>query len=532
MRAKQNTRGNRKSAPVIRREEAGEHPHHGGAWKVAYADFVTAMMAFFLLMWLMNATTEDQRKGLADYFSPTNLLSHNSSGTGQPFGGHTAFDKGALVSDRGATQITPGQRPVRDNLDDDDFEVPDHPGVASQSIDAAGRSAGQPIAAGNQGAAAPAGAPRPDNPAASGQSASGQLGSGQSASGQAAGAQSAGTQSTLARSVPAELSLNRSPAGTTPAPSQPASPADRAAAERRELAAAAREIKEAVQGDPALAGLADHLSVDITPEGLRIQLLDTQNQPMFAFGSALPNEAARLLLDKIGPVLRRLPEQVSIAGHTDAAPYPGRTMTNWELSIDRANAARRLLLAAGLPEQRLRDVVGHADHDLLLPADPLAAANRRIAIMVLRGTSAPIAPPAQGEKPADEQGPGRQTQGAQVYLEQTPAGQAPGGQSPGGQAAGGQVPEGQVPGGQVPGGQVPGDPVHGPIPLGVPHPAPTAAPTPQGKAETVTLPLSSAVPGAGVRAPGPPPRWLPAAEPAQAGQPSGTPAPGGQASGP
>ncbi len=151
MRAKQNRRGNRKSAPVIRREEAGEHPHHGGAWKVAYADFVTAMMAFFLLMWLMNATTEDQRKGLADYFSPTNLLSHNSSGTGQPFGGHTAFDKGALVSDRGATQITPGQRPVRDNLDDDDFEVPDHPGVASQSIDAAGQAAGQPIAAGNQG---------------------------------------------------------------------------------------------------------------------------------------------------------------------------------------------------------------------------------------------------------------------------------------------------------------------------------------------------------------------------------------------
>src|SRR6201988_3336506 len=83
-------------------KKGGGDGHHGGAWKVAYADFVTAMMAFFLLMWLLNATTEDQRKGLADYFSPNSLMSHASSGTGQPFGGHTAFDEGALVSDRGA----------------------------------------------------------------------------------------------------------------------------------------------------------------------------------------------------------------------------------------------------------------------------------------------------------------------------------------------------------------------------------------------------------------------------------------------
>src|SRR5471032_2338459 len=87
---------------------------HGGAWKVAYADFVTAMMAFFLLMWLLNATTEDQRKGLSDYFSPNSLLSHASSGTGEPFGGHTVFDHGAMVSDRGAEQVIVGKRPVVD----------------------------------------------------------------------------------------------------------------------------------------------------------------------------------------------------------------------------------------------------------------------------------------------------------------------------------------------------------------------------------------------------------------------------------
>src|SRR3984957_11841433 len=103
---------------IIRREEIVEGGgHHGGAWKVAYADFVTAMMAFFLLMWLLNATTEAQRKGLADYFTPSNALSHASSGAGQPFAGRTAFSDGAMVSDMGTVQVTQGQQPVVDHVD-------------------------------------------------------------------------------------------------------------------------------------------------------------------------------------------------------------------------------------------------------------------------------------------------------------------------------------------------------------------------------------------------------------------------------
>src|ERR1700712_1907652 len=112
-----------KGAGIIKRYEIVEGGHHGGAWKVAYADFVTAMMAFFLLMWLLNATTEDQRKGLADYFSPNNIMSHASSGTGEPFGGHTAFDEGALVSDRGSVQTAVGKRPDIQNTEDGDDPV-------------------------------------------------------------------------------------------------------------------------------------------------------------------------------------------------------------------------------------------------------------------------------------------------------------------------------------------------------------------------------------------------------------------------
>ena len=105
---------------------------------------------------------------------------------------------------------------------------------------------------------------------------------------------------------------------------------------------------------------------------------------MFALGSAEPNERARQLLQKIAPVLVRLKHAISIAGHTDAAQFPGPDRTNWELSTERANMTRRLLVDDGFPEKRIASVTGHADHELLLPADPLAAANRRIAIVVLR----------------------------------------------------------------------------------------------------------------------------------------------------
>ena len=113
---------------------------------------------------------------------------------------------------------------------------------------------------------------------------------------------------------------------------------------------------------------------------------------MFATGSAAPNDRARLLLQKVAPVLLRLSENISIAGHTDSTPYPGQQRTNWELSADRANATGRLLVEAGLPQSRIRNVTGNADRDPLIPGDPTAAANRRIAIVVLRAQGAEHAP--------------------------------------------------------------------------------------------------------------------------------------------
>jgi chemotaxis protein MotB len=354
MRSKGDKKGGAKVEIHIHKDEVIEDGHHGGAWKVAYADFVTAMMAFFLLMWLLNATTEDQRKGLADYFSPTSVLSHNSSGTGQPFGGRTAFSEGAMVSDLGAAQVTEGNHPQVDQVEEDESDViaqprPHRDDIPSKQADRqnqpASTAAGTQVAARAQPASS-AQSPRP---------------------GVTQGATTAARQSDAQRSVTdAEV---------------------RAELERREkqtFEQAAAQIREAVRGDPELAELGRQLAIDMTPEGLRIQILDDDRQPMFPLGSSIPNDRARLLLQKVAPVLARLTQDISIAGHTDAAPFAGVGRTNWELSAERANATRRLLVEAGLQEPRIRSVTGNAERDPLVPADPLAAANRRIAIVVLR----------------------------------------------------------------------------------------------------------------------------------------------------
>ncbi|MBS0562334.1 MAG: OmpA family protein, partial [Proteobacteria bacterium] len=372
---------------IVRRDEIVEGGHHGGAWKVAYADFVTAMMAFFLLMWLLNATTEKQRRGIAEYFSPTDVLGRSATGSGQPFGGHTPFDAGSMVSDKGAVEVITGPNQPIDAEDDPEIDTPAAPrphrrdtptkepdkarDQAAPSVSGDLRPVPQPSAArtapeARQGAGSNLLAPNVLGPNALVQPEPGQT--------KGAGSGVRGPE--------------QGPAPTDATKPRPPSEAElRAEAERQEkqaLEKAAQDIRDAVRADPALADVARQLSIDMTPQGLRIQLMDEDRRPMFATGSATPNERARELLRKITPVLMRLPEPLSIAGHTDAAPFPGPDRTNWELSAERANATRRMLAEAGLPDARIRSVTGNADRDPLLPSDPMAAANRRIAIVVLR----------------------------------------------------------------------------------------------------------------------------------------------------
>jgi chemotaxis protein MotB len=355
---------------IVKRTEEGAAGHHGGAWKVAYADFITAMMAFFLLLWLLNVTTETQRQGLADYFTPSNALSHASSGTGKPFGGSTPFDRGAMVSNRGVQAAIPGNS---------------LPAPQTRAMHDAQQTS----------AAGAAGAPRPAALSAKGDG--GEQGKGAGAAPLPHGAQ--GTEPS-----PGGTADNPSPttdqafgraaflanAGTG-GPHDAAAQASLAAREHAAFEAAAAQIRAAIADDPALRDLAGQLRIDETPEGLRIQLLDADKRPMFESGGMEPASWARAVLARVAPVLAKLPENLAVTGHTDAAPYRGDApgLSNWDLSAARANATRRLLVADGIQGQRFRSVTGMADRDLLLPADPLAAANRRIAITVLRAVPIP-----------------------------------------------------------------------------------------------------------------------------------------------
>ncbi len=327
-----------KTTTIIRREEIVEAGHHGGAWKVAYADFVTAMMAFFLLMWLLNATTEAQRRGLADYFSPSASVSVQRSGTGRPLAGQSPFMDGEAISDRGTVAVMNANAPPVDQEDDGSDTLATHTTHAELVGGAAqGEAAG--------------------------------MGNGQGRPGQGGAADQA------AQLRAAEQARKQ---------------------EQASFAHAAAAMRKAIETDPDLAPIARQLSIDLTPEGLRVQIHDSEGLPMFATGSPEPNDRARAVLRRLAPMLMGLHEPVAIAGYTDSAPYAGPGRTNWDLSADRANATRRVLTEAGLPDSRVRDVTGHGDRDPLVPGTPLAAANRRIAILLLR--SAPQAQAAAVSK--------------------------------------------------------------------------------------------------------------------------------------
>ena len=291
---------------IIKRVKKAHHDEaHGGAWKVAYADFVTAMMAFFLLLWLLNATTEEQRVGLSNYFAPASL-SKTTSGSGGLMGGLSMSQEGALKA----------EAPVSV-----DVRIPP---TTTQDQDS------------NQ--------PSED-------------------------------ESDELSEEEAEKIL-----------------AEREEAQFEEIE---NSLRRAIEESPELSQLAESLVIDRTPEGLRIQIVDQARYAMFPLGSAKMYPRMRQLIEKIVGAVKRMPNKVSVAGHTDATPYAsGAGYTNWELSTDRANSSRRALVAAGLAPERITNVVGRADKDLFLVDEPTSPRNRRISIVLLREQAQPTQTPA------------------------------------------------------------------------------------------------------------------------------------------
>jgi chemotaxis protein MotB len=270
--------------------------HHGGAWKVAYADFVTAMMAFFLLMWLINTTSPEQRRGIAEFFAPA-AVSRSASGAGGLLGGTSFAEEGA-----------------------------------------------------RHGRAAPVSA-------------------------------SAQPQNTSTAAADAQ---GQSEAGGQQSPNEDALTRARALRENAEFSRAEIAIRQAMQDMPDVAELSRNVIVEQTPEGLRIQIVDQEGRSMFNPGDAQPNDRARRLLVAISGVIEQLPNRITISGHTDGSAPGGRYASNFELSAERANAARRVMMAQGLPTNRIYQVAGRADSEPMFADDPTLPGNRRIAITLLR----------------------------------------------------------------------------------------------------------------------------------------------------
>ncbi len=268
---------------IIKRIKKGGHAAHGGAWKIAYADFVTAMMAFFLLMWLLGSTAEGDKKGIADYFNAPLKVSLIGGGTGAGDSSHVVKGGGQDLT------RTDGQ-------------------VKRGDVDAQHKT----------------------------------------------------------------LQLK-------------ALKAEQRRAEVARLEALKKRVEEAIAASAKLAALKSQIRLDMTRDGLRIQIVDELNRPMFDSGSAVVKPYMRELLREIGAVLAEVPNRLTLEGHTDAQPFGAgeRGYSNWELSSDRANASRRELGAGGLPEDRMLLVQGLASSVLFEAAQPLSPSNRRISIIVM-----------------------------------------------------------------------------------------------------------------------------------------------------
>lgn len=272
---------------IVKRVKKHAGGHHGGAWKIAYADFVTAMMAFFLLMWLLSSTKGEDLKGIAEYFQTPLKVAL--------FGGGSSGDRSSLIKG-GGEDFTRTEGQVKKGEIRDDKIRKDTKAVSSAMAEA-----------------------------------------------------------------------------------------EFARREKLKLRDLQDRIERAIESNPVLKLFRKQMLLDLTTEGLRIQIVDEHNRPMFASGSAKLQPYTRDILREIGKALNDVPNRISISGHTDALAYSGgdKGYSNWELSADRANAARREVISGGMSESRMLRVVGLSSAVLFDVNNPLNPINRRISIIVM-----------------------------------------------------------------------------------------------------------------------------------------------------
>lgn len=356
---------------IIKRQEEEEEEHHSTAWKVAHADFMTAMMAFFLIMWLINVTDSETRKAIANYFNPVDLAASVSEVKGV----NDPSDK----SDRGTSAEGREPSALKNTVGEstgagDDRQQGDRERQAFQD----------PYAVLTRLARDSDPSPGGPPPPAAGVVGSPGTGAGDVSRDPFDPAYWKATAAHQARVNEAAAAATRD-GNTTKATSGAAlggdSPSPQSAAQDTAANALEGELKSTLAG--AINGPhAPNLSVKATSEGLVIDLTDDIDYSMFPVGSAIPDTRLVRAMEQIAHALQKRPGEVTIRGHTDGRPFRSETYDNWRLSSARAHMALYMLVRGGLDEKRVVKIEGAADRSLKNPGDPNAPTNRRIEILL------------------------------------------------------------------------------------------------------------------------------------------------------
>ena len=343
-----------KPAPIIIKKHIGGHGGgHGGAWKIALADMMTAMMAFFLLMWLLGSTNTDARKSIADYFKQTPLLKMgNNAGSNGVFGGRSMISPEGLPDSINQTSVVNVMPPTQATGGNDRDEGP----AGSQSPDGKSKEG-----EGRSGMAkGPAEGGVVDDAELGAQGSDATVQEGQPKRGESASTKSAGGVSDDA--------------------------AKKAAAEvdQKNFDALQAQVSEALSKDAMLSKIADQVQFVKVKDGLRIEIVDKADFSMFSVGTTRVLPRASALIGELAKAISELPNQVVIRGHTDSLAYAlDSEMNNWLLSAERAESTRQLLEKAGVPEGQIARVEGVADTEPYNPKDALDIRNRRISMTLL-----------------------------------------------------------------------------------------------------------------------------------------------------
>ncbi|WP_395698015.1 flagellar motor protein MotB [Methylocella sp.] len=358
---------------VVKRRAAHEDAHHGGAWKIAFADFMTAMMALFLVLWLISSTSDKTKHAVAQYFNPVKLVDV------------TTLKRGLRDPKKTETPSASKKAEAKEDAQagHDAAEAPqaqERPAGAARGVSDATLFRDPYAALEEIAASAPRPAPRP-------------------AAAERAPDGASATEDSEAFLDPF-TTAPRLVRASGQAPDKPPAEADRKAAEPAPAEAGPLEAKRAgAEAKPredhagalkaeiagklaALGAQAPRVDVEATGEGLLVSLTDDRNFAMFKVGSAVPEPQTIKAMGVVGALLKERPGVIVLRGHTDARPYKSGDYDNWRLSAARAHMAHYMLVRGGLDDKRVERIEGYADRRLKVPADPLAPANRRIEILV------------------------------------------------------------------------------------------------------------------------------------------------------